>query len=132
MSTKGASRRYHGTRGSRYQNPTTRINFPYAKGFNKSTLNYHFNHHGKQMGCKTKWDYASKAVKFANKVDSRHCESFVDNKGTTYKYNKVTNEFAMITKKGIVITYFKPKEGKKYFDLLRKNRALNHKSRRKK
>lgn len=131
MSTKGASRRFHGTRGSKYQHPTKKINYPYAKGFNKSTLNSHFYRHGEQMGCKTKEQYEAKAVKFANKVNRRNCESFVDERGTTYKYNKSTNEFAIITKNGVVKTYFKPKEEERYFNSLKKNREVRSKRRKK-
>jgi pyocin large subunit-like protein len=34
---------------------------------------------------------------------------------TTIKYSKHTNEIAFIKKDGTVITYFKPKDGIKYF-----------------
>ena len=40
---------------------------------------------------------------------------FVDKKGSTFKYNIKTNEFAIISKNGIVITYFCPQDEYKYY-----------------
>jgi len=59
--------------------------------------------------------YEAHAVSFANTVDRKNCESFVAANGSTYKFNRKTEEFAIITKKGIVITYFKPKDGREYY-----------------
>lgn len=42
-------------------------------------------------------------------------KSFCDKNFSTYKYNIKTNEFAIIDKKGYVITYFKPADGYKYY-----------------
>lgn len=116
MSTKGASYRYGNTRGSNGQGiPTSHINYQWAKGFNKNSLSHHFDEHGKQMGFDSVKTYGAHAVSFANKVDRNNCVSFIDEKGSTYKYNKKTNEFAIITKKGVVVTYFKPKDGYYYY-----------------
>ena len=84
-------------------------------GFNKNTLEDHFNRHGNQVGAPTKTSYEAKAVSFANTVDRKNNVSFVDINGSTYKFNKKTGEFAVITKSGIVVTYFKPKEGYDYY-----------------
>ena len=89
------------------------------------TLQDHFNRHGAQVGTPTKESYAAHAVKFANTVNRQDCVSFVDAKGSTYKYNKKTNEFAVITKKGIVVTYFKPTDGYSYYLNEKKGKA-NH------
>nr|CRY94796.1 hypothetical protein [uncultured prokaryote] len=59
--------------------------------------------------------YAAHAVKFANTINRDRYVSHVAANGTTYKFDLVTGRFAMITKHGIVITYFKPKEGYKYY-----------------
>lgn len=59
--------------------------------------------------------YIAHSVKFANTVDRKNCVSFIDERGSTYKYNKKTNEFAIITKKGVVVTYYKPEKGYKYY-----------------
>ena len=82
---------------------------------NKKTLQQHFNDHGHQFGCDTQTSYAAHAVAFANNVDRVNCVSFVDKKGSTYKYNTKTNTLAIVTKDGYVITYFKPKEGYDYY-----------------
>ncbi len=70
---------------------------------------------GEQMGCPTKDSYNAHAVSFSNTVDRKNCVSFIDKHGSTYKYNKKTNTLAIITKDGIVITYFKPANGYKYY-----------------
>ena len=33
----------------------------------------------------------------------------------TYKYNKATNEFAIVTRNGYVVTYYKPSKGYAYY-----------------
>ena len=116
MSTKGASKHYGNARGGKQGHETEHIGYAWAKAFNKTTLADHFRRHGAQMGCDTKESYAAHAVKFANTVDRQNCISYKDKRGTTYKYNVKTNTFAIITKKGIVVTYFKPTEGKPYYD----------------
>ena len=123
MTTKGASNHYGNSRGSRQGKATTHTGYAWAKDFNKSTLADHFNRHGSQVGCTTKEGYAAKAVTFANRVDRKNCVSFVDGKGSTYKFNKKSNEFAIITKKGYVVTYFKPKDGYKYYLSQKKGKA---------
>ena len=68
--------------------------------------------------------YAARAVKFANTVDKKNCVSFVDSEmGSTYKYNKVTNEFAIITKDGYIVAYYKPKGGYGYYKSQKANRG---------
>ncbi len=39
----------------------------------------------------------------------------IDENWSTYKYNKKTNEFAIITKDGYVVTYYKPTGGFMYY-----------------
>ena len=89
--------------------------YAWAKAFNRSALDDHFRHHGEQMGCSTKEPYNANAVKFANTVDRKNNVSFVSHNGTIYKYNKADGSFAIITKRGVVITYFKPKDGYDYY-----------------
>ena len=115
MSTKGPSNHYGGARDGKQGKRTQHTGYAWAKDFNKSTLTDHFNRHGGQMGCSSKESYAAHAVRFANIVDRTNCVSFVDKKGSTYKYNKKTNTFAIITKDGYVVTYFKPAAGYKYY-----------------
>lgn len=115
MATKGPSNRYGNSRGGMQGRPTQHTGYAWAKAFNKSTLADHFRHHGEQVGCKTKESYNAKAVRFANTVDRKHCVSFKARNGTTYKFNNKTGEFAIVKKDGIVITYFKPKDGYDYY-----------------
>ena len=111
MSTKGASFRY----GNNNQTATVHINYQWAKEFNSRTLKKHFLEHGAQMGAATANDYAAKAVHFANTINHKDCVSFIDKHGSTYKYNKLTNELAIVSKDGYVITYFSPKDGYSYY-----------------
>lgn len=115
MSTKGASNRFGNTRGGRPGYPTQHTGFPWAKGFNKRTLQRHFRDHGEQMKAPTPESYAAKAVTFANTIDRKNNISFVAKNGTTYKYNKRTGIFAVVIKKGVVVTFFRPKEGIRYY-----------------
>ncbi len=115
MSTKGPSNHYGNANHGRQGHATEHTGFAWAKGFNKNTLKGHFGDHGKEVGASNANYYAAKAVHFANAVNKKDCITKKDKHGTTYKYNKKTNEFAIITKKGVVITYYKPKGGYEYF-----------------
>ncbi|MBR2801557.1 MAG: hypothetical protein IKE21_03030 [Erysipelotrichaceae bacterium] len=125
--TKGASNRYGNSRGSSKGHPTKHINYAWAKAFNSKTISGHFAEHGAQIGSSTIKSYAAKAVSFANTVDRKNNVSFVDRNGSTYKYSKKTNEFVVVTKTGIVVTYFKPKGGYGYYLSEKKERAKNGK-----
>lgn len=109
MPTKGPSNKY----GSHAIKPTQHTGYAWAKDFNKNTLDRHFEDHGKAYS--TKKEYVAHAVSFANTIDRKNNISFKTKKGSTYRYNKNTNEFAIIDKKGYVISYFKPKDDIKYF-----------------
>lgn len=116
MATKGASYKYGNTRGSNGVGvPSRHINYQYAKDYNKNKLAIDFIKHGKDFGASSEKDYASHAVHFANMVDRKNNVSFVDSKGTTHKYNKQTNTYVAVDKKGYVVTYFKPTTGKAYY-----------------
>ncbi len=115
MATKGASNRYGNARSGQPGHPTQHTGFAWAKAFNQSTLSDHFRRHGEEMGCPTIESYNANAVKFANTVDRKNNISFVARNGSTYKFNKADGTFAIITKHGIVITYFRPKNGYEYY-----------------
>ena len=108
MATKGASNHYGNARGGRQGRITAHTGFAWAKGFNKSTLTDHANRHGGTGGTAK---YVANAVAFANRVDRANHLSYIRKDGTTVKYSKKTNEFAVIAKNGIVKTYFKPANG---------------------
>ena len=65
--------------------------------------------------------YRAHAVEFANRVDRENNVSYVRKNGETVKFSKKTGEFAVITKNGIVTTYFKPDEGYAYYNKDRRN-----------
>lgn len=106
MPTKGASYRFGNTKGANHKGKATEnINFPWARAFNKRTLKEHAKKHGKEFGCNNEQEYEAKALHFANMVDRKHFKSFVDRKGTTYKYDPRTNVMVEVDKRGIIISY---------------------------
>ncbi len=123
MTTKGPSNHYGNSRGGSQGHKTDHTGFAWAKDFNKTTLLDHYERHGSEVKADTAASYAAHAVKFANTVDRKNCVSFIDEKGSTYKYNKETNEFAIISKKGIIVTYFKPEKGYQYYMSQRKSKG---------
>lgn len=115
MSTKGASNRYGNSRHGHPGHKTKHIGYAWAKAFNKPTLQAHYKKHGSQVKSDTQESYSAHAVKFSNTIDRKNCISFIDSRGSTYKYNVKTNELSIVTKNGIVVTYFKPSDGYKYY-----------------
>ena len=109
--TKGPSNLY----GNKNQKPTKHISYPYAKSFISSTLYDHFSRHGKEFGTNSINDYENNAIYFANKI-STVADSFLDKNNSTNKYNYITNTLAIINNKGKVISFFKPKNGKSYYE----------------
>lgn len=106
MATKGASFRYGNTNGANHRGEaTSHINYAWAKDFNRGSLEKHFNEHGKEFGARTKFEYASKAVHFANNVDRKNYKSVIDYKGTTYKYDTRNGILVQVSKDGYVISY---------------------------
>ena len=116
MATKGPSNRYLNSNGSSTRNKKGDVAFAWAKRFAPTTTDDHYSKHASNTSLKTKDSYAAHAVKFANNIDKKNCVTFVEPATRkTYKYNKETNELAVITQKGIVITYYKPRKGYNYY-----------------
>ena len=107
MTSKGASNRY----GNRSSKPTEHTGFAWAKDFNKSTADKHFAEHGSEFGAATIKEYVVRAVRFANMVDRVNNKSFVDNRGSTHKFNVKSNEYVVVDREGYVITYYHLKNG---------------------
>lgn len=105
MATKGASNRYGTPRGKNGPSNPHGVNYEWAKDFNKNSLGSHFEKHGKEFGLSSEESYKQHAIKFANTVDKKNCKAYVDKNGTTYKFNKKTNELAIISKDGHIISY---------------------------
>lgn len=107
-----------GTKGpsNLYRSKTGKTGYEYAKDFIRDKLATHADQHHTAMGLE-KGDlggYLDQALYFANDIRTT-TDSFVDAQGSTYKYDYVTNEFAIISKDGYVVTYFKPSQGVLYW-----------------
>lgn len=120
MPTKGPCFLYGNTNGS----PTIHINFPYAIDFNNKKLSIHLKKHGKQFNAISELDYKTKAINFANKVDRENCISFVDNFGSTHKFNTKTLEYVIVDKNQIIVTYFKTPNWNNFINNINKDNKL--------
>lgn len=121
MSTKGASNRYGNAGYGRKGHSTIHTGFAWAKDFKKSTFGRHVMDHMKTLGLSSPESYRAHAVEFANRVDRGNNVSYIRKNGETVKFSKRTGEFAIITRNGIVTTYFKPAEGYAYYIRDRRN-----------
>ena len=116
MSTKGASNRYGNSHDGRRGHSTSHTGFAWAKSFHASSLNRHADAHMSSLGLHSPASYEAHAVAFANRVDRENNVSYVRRNGDTVKFSKTTGELAVISKSGIVTTYFKPKSGIAYYN----------------
>lgn len=123
MSTKGPSNRYGNAKYGLKGHITLHTGFAWAKNFLNHTFLNHVRKHMKTLGLSSPEAFRAHAVAFANKVDRVNHISYVRRNGETVKFSKKTGEFAIITKKGKVTTYFKPEAGiEYYYDDRRKHR----------
>lgn len=113
---KGESNLY----GNPFGQPTENINFPYATEFNKNTLMKHYTDHKDDVGASDINDYEEMAILFANDVNNITHDSFVDENGSTYKFSYETYEFVIVSKNGVIITYFIPENGEVYWENVRR------------
>lgn len=65
-------------------------------------------------------EYEGLAIDFANDVNNVMHDSFVDERGTTYKYSYETGEFVIVRSNGTVVTYYIPDDGDSYWEDVRK------------
>ena len=66
----------------------------------------HKEKHSKEFGLNLSESYKQHAIKFANTVDKKNCKAYVDENGTTYKFNRKTNELAIVNNEGYIISYY--------------------------
>lgn len=93
------------------------VGYEYAKGFRRETL----LKYSKKHQCDAK-KYRKLALKFANLIESAN-EVFIDPNGVvTYKFNKKTNEFVLVNRKGKIITYFIAKDGSEYYEEIKRGK----------
>jgi hypothetical protein len=118
--TKGPSNRYGNDRGE----PSKHINYDYARGFRQDTLDRHVENHHSILGIGKDDvnEYEARAVAFANKVDTLLYDSFVDERGRTFKFSFETNEFVITRNDGMIVTYYiiNEKDPKAYWERKKK------------
>jgi len=63
----------------------------------------------------TTQEYLKKAQDLLNSPVEGNIEGFVSKNGYTFRYNKVTNEFATAKPNGTIETLYRPKRGLEYW-----------------
>ena len=75
-------------------------------------LTQHFEKHGAEFGVKNAAQYLHAAQKF---FGGKGVETAMRGTDKLF-YNQATNEFGVLRANGVIRTYFKPQEGRAYFD----------------
>ena len=100
------------------QNTTEAKAYVEYKFRNKKYLSEHFSKHGgeftKDFGYKTAAEYEKGASDVINNPDALFKYEAEDGDGVYYL--EATNEFVILSKDGYIRTYFRPSQGKEYFD----------------
>jgi RHS repeat-associated protein len=78
----------------------------------RELLESHFLKHGAEFGARTAKEYLEQAQEF---VARDGLESAVKAGGDKLLYDPLTNEFAIVTEKGVLRTYFKPEKNLEYW-----------------
>ncbi len=83
---------------------------PVATNFDPLFRLDHYGNHGSDFSVIDAYDYESQARDFLNKplVSGGDIEECTRSNGETVRYDKNTNEFAVVRANGIIKTYFKP------------------------
>ena len=81
------------------------------------SLQQHFNDHGKNTGAISPQQYLNQASSFVNSKNPV-MQSFTRLNGSTYMYNPVTNQFAVVSSSGRIVTYYYPRTGVRYWEVL--------------
>lgn len=85
-----------------------------AVEFNPQTSSDHFERHGADVGAKDVTEYQMAAMKFVNEATDK--ETVVAPDGVRRFYSRETNEFASVYPDGTISTYYKPRQGVKYWE----------------
>lgn len=85
-----------------------------AVEFNPQTADSHFEKHGSGIGAKNTAEYQAAALKFVNEAPGK--EAVVDSDGVRRFYSPATGEFAAVYPDGTISTYYKPRQGAKYWE----------------
>jgi pyocin large subunit-like protein len=84
-----------------------------APQFAPGQLEQHFRKHGAEMGFATKEDYlraAQALVRGGPGVETWR------RRGDTLFYKEQTNEFAVLSDRNVIRTYFRPDDGRRYWE----------------
>ena len=80
----------------------------------KKLLDEHYQKHGIEMGFASAADYEKAASDVVNNPNALTKKEAEDNDDVYYV--EATNEFVVVSTRGFIRTYFKPNNGKKYYD----------------
>jgi hypothetical protein len=80
------------------------------------TLIDHFRRHGADFGAKTPGEYAEMASVFFVRAQREQLPKKIAPDGTIRIYDRKTNTFGAYNPDGTTKTFFKPKEGQKYWN----------------
>lgn len=81
---------------------------------NKSTMQSHFEKHGHEFPYDTVEDYVAGANRVIYSSEALH--KFEKEDGDDIYYLEESNEFVVVSTDGYIRTYFRPSNGKSYFD----------------
>jgi pyocin large subunit-like protein len=84
-----------------------------APQFAPGQLEQHFAKHGAEMGFATKEDYLRAAQALV--CGGPGVETF-QRGGNTLFFKESTDEFAVLSERGVIRTYFKPSDGRRYWE----------------
>lgn len=97
----------------RYQNLAAEHEWM-AVEFNPETISDHFSRHGEALGAKSQGEYNRLALNFLQSLDDK--EMILDSNGVRRVYSETENLFAAVYPDGTVSTFFKPRQGRKYWE----------------
>ncbi len=80
------------------------------------TLIDHFRRHGADFGAKSARDYAKMAGRFFERAQEEKLPTKIAPDGTIRVYDRKTNTFGAYNPDGTTKTFFKPKDGVKYWN----------------
>jgi len=80
------------------------------------TLGQHYREKGGNFGAKSEEDYAKQASDFYLRGHMESLPTKIDEKGITRMYDEKSNTFGSYNPDGTTRTFFKPKDGKKYWE----------------
>ncbi|MGA2251883.1 hypothetical protein [Terracidiphilus sp.] len=87
------------------------MRIPKTKGFvDAHELSTHFGDHGSDFSAPDASNYEAQADEFLSKPKSADMMECFRSKGDMVRFDKITLEYGVISKDGIIRTYYKPKK----------------------